>query len=142
MVLFDINIYVYAHREDSSYHVPIKKYVEKILKDNSPFGYSLLALSGFLRIITHPRIFNPPTDLKTAVQFTEEIITLPNALKINPGPMHWTIFKDLCRTVNAKGNLIPDAYFAALAIESGCAWVTTDRDYSRFQDLKWINPLS
>lgn len=141
MVLFDINIYVYTHREDSPHHVLIKKYIEKILTENKPFGYSPLALSGFLRIVTHPKIFTPPTDLKTAIQFTEELIKLPNAIKVDPGPMHWTIFTNLCKKADVKGNLVPDAYFAALAIESGCTWVTTDRDYSRFPDLQWKHPL-
>jgi hypothetical protein len=58
-----------------------------------------------------------------------------------PGERHWDIFQRLCREVNAKGNLIPDAYLAALAIESGSEWITTDRDYARFPGLRWRHPL-
>jgi uncharacterized protein len=141
MVLFDINIYIYCHREDSPHHSAIKKYVESILSGLEPFGYSPLALSGFLRIITHPKIFKTPSETIAGIQFIEEIITLPNALSITPGTMHWEIFKNLCKKSHAKGNLIPDAYFAALAIESGCTWVTTDRDYSKFPGLNWLDPL-
>lgn len=62
-------------------------------------------------------------------------------MPINPGPRHWGIFERLCEATRAKGNLIADAYLAALAIESGSEWVTTDRDYSRFPGLKWRHPL-
>jgi len=58
-----------------------------------------------------------------------------------PGKRHWAIFTRLCRDVEAKGNLVPDAYLAALAIESGCEWVTTDRDFARSSGLRWRHPL-
>lgn len=57
------------------------------------------------------------------------------------GPRHWGIFRALCADAGAKGNLVPDAYLAAMAIESGCEWVTTDRDFSRFSGLHWRYPL-
>ncbi|MBN2440777.1 MAG: type II toxin-antitoxin system VapC family toxin [Spirochaetales bacterium] len=142
MVLFDINIYLYCHREDSPHHSPIKQYVEHILSGIQPFGYSPLALSGFLRIITHPKIFTPPTASNVALEFINEIITLPHAIKITPGDMHWEIFTTLCVESRATGNLIPDAYFAALAMEAGCTWITTDRDYSKFPGLDWQDPLA
>ena len=59
---------------------------------------------------------------------------------MTPGPRHWEIFARLCRESEARGNLVPDAYLAALAIESGCEWVTTDRDFSRFPGLRWKTP--
>ena len=65
----------------------------------------------------------------------------PNATVITPGERHWEIFQSLCERSKASGNLVQDAWFAALAIESGCEWVTTDRDYARFPDLKWRAPL-
>jgi hypothetical protein len=98
-------------------------------------------MSGFLRVVTHPRIFDPPTPLSMALQFAESIIGHPHALPVCPGERHWEIFVDLCRKVEARGNLVPDAYSAALAIESGNTWVTTDRDYSRFPGLDWKHPL-
>ena len=99
-------------------------------------------MSSFLRIVTHPKIFNPPTPLKKAIEFTNMIIDHPDAVKVVPGSDHWRIFIELCREIEAKGNLIPDAYLAALAIESGNTWITTDRDYSRFPGLDWRHPLA
>lgn len=142
MVLFDINIFVYCHREDSPHYKQIRQYAETIFNDIQPFGYSPLVLSGFLRIVTHPKIFTPPSSTLIAIQFIEEIISLPNAIKIIPGQLHWQLFTDLCQKIRAKGNLIPDAYFAALAIESGCTWISTDRDYTRFPGLDWLDPLT
>jgi toxin-antitoxin system PIN domain toxin len=98
-------------------------------------------LSGFLRVVTHPRIFNPPSTLEQAIAFISEIRDQPNCVYIQPGPRHWAIFVQLCKAANVKGNLVPDAYLAAMAIESGCEWITTDRDYSRFPQLRWRHPL-
>jgi predicted nucleic acid-binding protein len=65
----------------------------------------------------------------------------PNCVPVAPGVRHWNIFINLCESVRAKGNLVPDAYFAALAIESGCEWITTDSDYARFSGLRWRHPF-
>lgn len=112
-----------------------------MLQSRSPFGVSSLVMSGFLRVVTHPKVFDPPTPLEIALKFTETVIEHPHAVFVAPGNRHWEIFTDLCRKVDARGNLIPDAYFAALAIESGNTWVTSDRDYSRFPKLDWRHPL-
>jgi len=65
---------------------------------------------------------------------------LPLSASQSPGERRWEIFKRLCTVADARGNLVPDAWFAALAIESGCEWITLDRDYARFQDLRWRLP--
>jgi predicted nucleic acid-binding protein len=86
-------------------------------------------------------VFDPPSTLESALDFVEEIRSSPNCIVLAPGPRHWEIFADLCRAVGAKGNLVPDAYLAALALETGSTWVTTDRDYSRFPGLRRQHPL-
>jgi toxin-antitoxin system PIN domain toxin len=80
-------------------------------------------------------------ELSAALAFVEEVRDQPNCVIVRPGPRHWELFTDLCRRVNARGNLVPDAYLAALAIESGSEWITTDRDYARFPGLRWRHPL-
>ena len=100
-----------------------------------------LVLSGFLRIVTHPRVFNPPSDIAAALSFVHYVRGQPNCVQIAPGPRHWDIFTRLCETAGVRGNLVPDAYLAALAIESGSRWITTDRDYSRFPGLNWHHPM-
>jgi toxin-antitoxin system PIN domain toxin len=100
------------------------------------FGVSDLVLSGFLRIVTHPRVFDPPTPLEKSLEFVEALRVQPNVLVLSSGRRHWGIFIRLCREANARGNLIPDAFLAALAIESGSEWVTTDRDFARFRGMR------
>jgi predicted nucleic acid-binding protein len=79
--------------------------------------------------------------MEDALQFVLALRERPNRVAVTPGPRHWELFSGLCRTAGARGNLVPDAYFAALAIESGSEWITTDRDFSRFPGLRWRHPL-
>lgn len=142
MILTDVNVLVYAHRSDAPEHEAYRNWLEDVINSDLAYGVSDLVLSGFLRIVTHPRVFASPSDLASALAFAHEVRDQPNAVRIAPGPRHWEIFRRLCEASGAKGNLVADAYLAALAIESGSVWITTDRDYSRFPGLKWRHPLS
>jgi uncharacterized protein len=122
-------------------HRAYREWLERLLDSPEAFGVSELVLSGFLRVVTHPRVFSPPEPLASALGFADALREHPNAVAVDAGDRHWSIFARLCRDADAKGNLVPDAYFAALAIESGCEWITTDRDYSRFPALRWRHPL-
>ena len=141
MILPDVNVLVYAHRQDTPNHDRYRDWLEGVLNSDQTFGVAELVLSGFLRIVTHPKIFRVPTPLDMALAFVEQIRTHPRCVLVQPGPRHWDMFSQLCRTVAATGNLIPDAYLAALAIESGNEWITTDRGFARFPGLRWRHPL-
>jgi toxin-antitoxin system PIN domain toxin len=139
--LVDINVLVYAHRKDAPDHDRFLKWLEKWLDSDAAFGMSDLVLSGFVRVVTHPRVFVRPTPIKLALDFIEAIRARPNCVPVMPGPRHWDIFTRLCTSARVKGNLVPDAFLAAMAIESGSEWITTDRDYSRFDGLRWRHPF-
>jgi toxin-antitoxin system PIN domain toxin len=141
VILFDVNVLVYAHRADTPDHERYRLWLEETINGEAAYGVSDIVLSGFLRIATHPRVFDPPSRLEEALAFANQVRQQPNAVVFEAGARHWSIFSRLCQEANAKGNLIPDAYLAALAIENGCQWITTDRDYSRFPDLQWRHPL-
>ena len=98
-------------------------------------------LSSVVRVVTHPKVFNKPSPLADAIAFVEQLRERPNCVPVTPGRRHWDIFRNLCIDADVKGNLVPDAYLAAMAIESGCEWITTDRDFSRFKGLRWRHPL-
>lgn len=132
MRLVDVNVLVYAHRRDAARHEDYADWLGGLLSGQEPYGISDLVLSGFLRI----------TPMEAALAFTEALRSQSNCVPVEPGQRHWDIFTRLCRTAGVKGNLVPDAYLAALAIESGSEWITTDRDFSRFLDLRWRHPLS
>lgn len=141
MILPDVNVLVYAHREDAPNHPAYRNWLQTVISSSPAYGMAELVLSGFLRVVTHPRIFDPPSTMEQALAFVSDVCNQPNCVLIRPGPRHWGIFEELCRSTNVKGNLVPDAYLAALAIESGSEWITTDRDYSRFPQLSWRHPL-
>ena len=140
MILLDVNILVNAHRKDAPHHVPLRAWLEDLINGEQAYGIADVVLSGFLRIVTHTAIFNPPSAMSDALDFCKEVRDQPHCIHISPGPRHWEIFASLCRQSGVKGNLVPDAYLAALAIESGSEWNTTDRDYSRFPKLRWRQP--
>ena len=137
----DVNVLVYAHREDTPEHRSYRAWLESLVNGDAAYAVSSLVLSGFLRVVTHPKVFKSPSPTVQALAFAEQIRNQPNAVPVEPGARHWELFKRLCVDSDATGNLIPDAYFAALAIESGCEWITTDRDFGRFKGLRWRHPL-
>ncbi len=137
MVLPDVTILVRAFRTDSSRHADHLRRLEGVVAGDQAYAMSGLVVSGFLRVVTHPRVFRNPDPLDRALAFARHVVDQPHCLRVAPGPRHWDIFTGLCRAAGAKGNLIADAYLAALAIEHGCEWITTDRDYARFPGLTW-----
>lgn len=141
MLLPDVNVLVYAHRRDAPDHARYRAWLEGVINGPEAFGLSDQVLSGCLRILTHPRVFVKPSALGDALAFSDALRSAPSRVRIEPGERHWEIFQKLCREANARGNLISDAWFAALAIESGSEWITTDGDYARFPGLRWRHPL-
>jgi len=104
------------------------------------FGLSPLILSGFVRVATHPRVFDPPSPTELAMQYCDYLLAQPQAQLLRPGRRHWQIFAELIEQGNCRGNLIPDAYLAAIAIEHGATFLTLDRDFARFETLDWRQP--
>lgn len=142
MYLTDVNVLVYAHREDVANHLAYRRWLEAILNSSVAFGYSELVLSGFLRVVTHSRIFENPSTLSCALAFVQQIKNTPNAVCIAPGVNHWAIFTDCLAMIDATGNDIADAYHAALAIEWHCDWVSADKGFKRFKGLKFKHALA
>lgn len=115
--------------------------MESVINGDEAYGLAELVLSGFIRIVTHPKVFNKPSPLVDALAFAAQLRGRQNCVLLAPGARHWEIFARLCAEAEVKGNLVPDAYLAALAIETGCEWITTDRDFGRFKELRWRHPL-
>ena len=141
MILPDVNVLVYAFIEEAPDHERYLEWLESLVNGREQYALADLVLSGFLRVVTHPRVQVSPASIEEAIGFVEGIRDRPTCTSVRPGPRHWSLFLDLCRRVGAKGNLVPDAYLAALAIEAGGEWVTTDRDFARFPDLRWRHPF-
>ncbi|WP_369246923.1 type II toxin-antitoxin system VapC family toxin [Streptomyces sp. R41] len=141
MILCDVNVLAYAFREDSKDHEEYHGWLIERLRGDEPVGYSSVIDSGFLRIVTHQRIYQPPSDPETAFAFLQDMRSAPVATFVQEGPRHWEIFERLCLRVGARSNLIPDAYIAALAIEHGATLYSADRGFARFPGLRWRHPV-
>jgi uncharacterized protein len=141
MRLADVNVLVYAFRADAPGHAAHRAWVESLVGSDEAYAVSDHVLAGFLRVVTHPKVFHPPTPLAPALAFAHALRERANAVLLVPGARHWGIFTRLCEVAAARGNLVPDAWLAALAIESGCELVTTDRDFARIPGLRCRHPL-
>ncbi len=137
----DVNVLVYAHRPESPDHERYAAWLEAVRAGDEPLAVPRLCLSGFLRIVTHPRVFRDPTPMAVALDFAEGVGSSPNHLPVVPGERHWEIFTRLCRSAEVVGNVVPDAYLAAMAIERGATLCTTDRGFGRFAGLRWTHPF-
>jgi toxin-antitoxin system PIN domain toxin len=140
MTLADVDVLIHAFRSDSSDHLRCRRWLQKCVDGDSSFGVSPQVLSGVIRITTHPRVFVQPSSTEEVLTFCNTLMAMPHVVHITPAERHWGVFVELCRKTDIRGRLVPDAWYAALAIESGCEWVTLDRDYARFPGLKWSLP--
>ena len=138
-----MNVLLYAHRADSHpEHARYATWVAALATGAEPFALSVLVLTGVLRIATNPRIFPRPSTLDEALAFTGELVRQPMARLVGPGPRHWELLSELCRESGATAKLVADAAHAAVALEHGCTFVTTDADFGRFPRLRWRHPLA
>ena len=141
MILPDVNVLIYAFRSDSVDHLRYKRWLEDVINGPAAFGMSPHILASVVRICTHPRIFAQPSGMAETLEYCRALLRPANATVIVAGDRHWPLFERLCIDAKVIGNLVPDAWNAALAMESGCEWITTDRDYARFAGLKWSPPF-
>lgn len=141
MVLLDVNVLVNAWRPAVDRHEEYRRWLEAVVFSAHSFGVSELVLSGFLRVVTNPTIWGESHDTDAAFDFVAKLRHRPNCVIFAPAARHWHIFIELCRQTRARGNLVSDCYHAALAIEHGCEWISTDRHFARFPGLRWRHPM-
>jgi toxin-antitoxin system PIN domain toxin len=143
MMLVDTNVMVYAHRRDAERHEDYRAWLQAMVDGPEPYAVSDFVLTGVIRMVTDPKLYPAaPATIDEALTFADRIRSQPYAHVVSPGPRFWDIFTRLCRQVNARAKLVPDAYLAALAIEHGCEVVTADQDFRRFPGLRWRHPLN
>jgi toxin-antitoxin system PIN domain toxin len=135
----DVNILIYAHREDEKCHEAYAMWLKALVDGVEPFALSVLVAVGFVRIVTNRRIYEDPTPLPVALAFVEQLTSHPRCRTAIPSEPHLGEVIRLCRAASATGKLVADAQHAALAISQGCTWVTRDRDFAQFEPhgLRW-----
>lgn len=116
-------------------------WLDEVIGGDSAFAVPDIVFSGYLRLVTNPAIFEDPTPPQKALMFCQLLREHPHHVSLQAGPRHWDVFRRLVSETNARANQVPDAFLAALAIESGSEWITTDRGFSRWPGLRWRHPL-
>jgi toxin-antitoxin system PIN domain toxin len=142
MMLVDVNLLLYAYNPRAADHADSKRWLETSLSGQQPVRFTWLSLWAFLRISTNPRVFERPLTMGEAEAAVAAWLAQPVVGILDPGERHWDILRTLTRHGQASGPLVMDAALAAIAIEHGATLCTTDRDFARFDGLKWENPLT
>jgi uncharacterized protein len=140
MMLPDVNVVIYAFRKDVPQHALCNAWLTSLVASDGRFAMSTLVMSALVRITTNQRRSGEASTLEEAFKFCDYLLGQPNCNVVEPGERHWGIFRRLCRDTSTLGADVTDAWFAALAIEHGCEWITLDRDFARFPGLKWRVP--
>ncbi|PWT88008.1 MAG: PIN domain nuclease [Proteobacteria bacterium] len=142
MILIDANLLLYAYYPRAEQHARSRAWLEEMLSGSDLVRFAWLTLWAFLRIATNPRAFDRPLSPAEAEAVISSWLAQPVAGILDPGERHWDIVGRIVRDGQTTGPLVMDAVIAAIAIEHGATVCTTDRDFSRFPGLKWINPLA
>lgn len=140
-MLLDANLLIYAVDERSPLHPRARDWLTDQLNGSRRVGLPWQSLGTFLRITTHPRIFERPLGSADAWARVEAWLAAPMAWTPSPGPRHGALFGSLVAGYGVTGNLVPDAQLAALALEHGLEICSADSDFAMFTEIRWINPV-
>ncbi|CAN5623539.1 type II toxin-antitoxin system VapC family toxin [soil metagenome] len=140
MIALDVNVLVAAVHSAAPDHEQTREWLEQMVSMPEPVGVSDAVLAGTLRVLTHPRVFDPPVPIDRALEVLDQMVDHPGVVMLTPLPGFWARLRDLCADTQAKGNLVADAANAVLAMQHGAVFVTKDRDFARFPGLRWRPP--
>ena len=142
MIALDTNILVYAHRRDSEWHEPAAALIKKLAENRIEWAIPWPCIHEFLAIVTHPRIYNPPSTPAQAVGQVSAWLDSPSLVLLTETSDHWSTFRDLLLQGKIQGPMVHDARVAALCLAHGVTeLLTADRDFSRISSLTVRNPL-
>jgi hypothetical protein len=141
VILVDANILLYAEDALSPHHSVAREWWDTQLSGTSPVCLCWIIIGAFIRVSTNPRVFENPLNLAQSVDRVRSWLNQPCIRLVEPTDRHWVVFEKMLIEGQAVGNLVTDAYLAALAIQHGCQLMSTDADFARFPMLKWTNPL-
>ncbi len=142
MLTPDVNVLLSAFRRDAVDHARVGEWLEESLNGPELVGVSDLVLSAVVRIATNHRVWGTASTPETVLEFCRTVRGAPSVVQLAPGGRHWEIFDRLCRVAQARANVVPDAYLAALALENGATFVTHDRGFARFPGLRLLDPFA
>ena len=141
MIIPDINLLVYAHNDQAPHHAKAKEWWENLLNGRVPVGLPWISISGFIRLMTHPRVLTHPLDVPQTIAHIRSWLDCEPVRIVHPGSTFEGIFLDSLVKLGTGGNLTTDAQLAALAMEHQAELHSADCDFHRFNGLRWRNPL-
>lgn len=141
MIVVDANILLYAYDASANQQQAAAAWLETTLAGSDIIAVPWLTAWAFTRIATNARTWRNPVTLQEAFRVIRDLLAQPGVIALNPGPRHWDLLNALATKYNAGGSRLTDTVLAALAIENGATLASPDRDFARFEELRWINPL-
>lgn len=141
MIILDVNVLIYAAELDAPQHQKSLSWLREVFAGPEPIGIPWQTIVAFVRIKTDRRLRSSVWKPEEALEAAKGWLAQPNVVTVPPGPRHLELLENMIMQGQASGPMVSDAVLAALAIENGATLASTDRDFSRFPGLKWVNPL-
>jgi len=142
VTILDVNLLLYAYDANALQQPRAERWLTELLSSSEPIGLAWVTIWAFIRISTSSRILSRPLEPKKAFEIIAQWVAQPGVVVVQPGPRHAELLERLVLTYGAAGPLVTDAVLAALAIEHGAVLASTDQDFRRFPELRWVNPLA
>jgi uncharacterized protein len=142
VTLIDVNLLLYAYDSDSPGHTAARCWLEELFASDEVIGLPWITIWAFVRLSTNPRVRPNPKSVRAAFRIVREWLAQPGVLIVEPGPRHLELLEGLAERHQAAGSLLTDAALAALALENGATLASSDQDFRRFPELRWVNPLA
>ena len=139
-MLFDVNVVLALHIRKHPHHAVATEWFARLGSAGETFGVPLPVWHSFVRLATNHRVNKPPETLAEVFGFVDRMTRQGGYRRIEAGPRHLQVFREVCLAALARENLVPDAVLAAIAIENGATVASFDRDFARFPNLRWIVP--
>lgn len=136
MLLPDVNVLLAAFRSDHVHHAAARAFLDAARAGDEPLGLSVIVLSAVVRLATNPRVFTRPDTTDAILDYLDVLLDEPAQI-VSEGERHWPRFSTLCRDLQLRGNLVPDAHLASLALEQHAELITFDRGFGRYPRLRW-----
>jgi uncharacterized protein len=139
MIAVDTNVLVAAHRSDAARHQRALVWVRFLSEGREPWAIPVFCLGEFVRVVTHRRVFDPPSTIAQAIDAVDALLESPSVRILMPSPGHWSLLRASIVASEATGNLVFDAQIAALCREHGIErLLSEDRDFKRFPTLNLV----
>ena len=135
MKALDTNVLIHAHRKEMAKHVEANLLLHNLAEGTKPWGLPVFCLGEFLRVVTHPRVFAPPTTIRNALAALDELLQSPAVSLLLPGNRYWSCLHDVISQGQASGNVVFDAQIVAVCLEHGIDFlISEDRGLKRFEN--------